>query len=94
MLRVYFMPTIITIQASRKLYTPKVDSNILREEGLLGEGISQPYFSDEYRVFVQSMGSGKRHLQAHTHIILDNPVSGVTIILLMLPLLVHITTLF
>ena len=63
------------VQKSGKLYTPKGDSSVLQSEGLLGEGVSiRPNYGDVYRVFVQSMGSGKRHVQANTFVIYEEPV--------------------
>ena len=41
--------------------TPKASSSVLEQCGLIGEGVKRPTFED-YRVFVQSTGSGARHL--------------------------------
>ena len=41
--------------------TPTAGSSVLEQCGLIGKGVKRPTFED-YRVFVQSTGSGARHL--------------------------------
>ena len=40
--------------------------------GLCGEGIARNNFGDQYRVFIQSFGSGARHLPGDTHILYNH----------------------
>ena len=49
------------IQDTRRYYTPTTDCSVLQQCGLIGEGVRKPTF-ERYKVFVQSTGSGARHL--------------------------------
>jgi hypothetical protein len=44
---------------------------------LYGEGIARSSFSDQYRVFIQSFGSGARHLPSGTSILYNHSVDQV-----------------
>ena len=63
-----------SLQASGEYFTPGVDSRILKEESLLGEGVTKEGFGDIYRIFVQSKGSGARHLAAGTCLVYEEKV--------------------
>ena len=64
-------PIINLCQNTVKYYTPQVDSDTLLANGFKGEGITRAKFNDMYRVFVQSKGSGKRHLAAGTSVLYE-----------------------
>ena len=49
------------MQETEKFFTPTADSSVLEQCGVIGEGVKRPKF-EGYRVFVQSTGSGARHL--------------------------------
>ena len=60
----------IHIQDTGKYYTPTADSSILQQCGLIGEGVKRPTFKN-YRMFVQSTGSGARHLAINSTILYE-----------------------
>ena len=62
------------LQDTGKLLTPGIDSNELRRMGFKGEGIKRSKFDEKYRVFVQSKGSGARHLAHDSYIIYEQQV--------------------
>ena len=49
-----------------------MDSKTLIEVGLCGERITKGIYGDEYIIFVQSKGSGARHLAAGTFLLYDH----------------------
>ena len=58
------------LQKTGKYYTPTADSSVLKQCGLIGEGLKRPTF-ESYRVFVQSTGSGARHLAINSTILYE-----------------------
>ena len=66
----YSFQTCICIQETGKYYTPTAGSSVLQQCGLIGEGVKRPTFED-YRMFVQSTGSGARHLPINSTILYE-----------------------
>ena len=64
--------TQLKLQRTGELFTPGVDSKTLYELGLLGEGIALPNLGKNYKVFVESKGSGARHLACGTSLLYDH----------------------
>ena len=58
----------LILQETGKYYYPDAKSETLRSNNLLGEGVT-PQEIAGYKVFVQSMGSGVRHLKAGTDLL-------------------------
>ena len=58
------------IQKTGKYYTPTADSIVLQQCGLIGEGVKKPTFKN-YSMFVQSTGSGARHLPINSTILYE-----------------------
>lgn len=60
---------------------------VARKRRLYGEGIARKSFGDQYRVFIQSFGSGARHLPHGTSILYNHSEDQVSmIIILLLPI--------
>ena len=60
------------MQVTKRFFTPDLDTKALEESGLKGEGVRRPDVGDKYRIFVQSQGSGARHLAADTYLLYDD----------------------
>ena len=61
------------LQKTGKYYHLDADSGTLRKNNLLGEGVT-PQKIMKYKVFVQSMGSGVRHLKTGTDLLYASKV--------------------
>ena len=65
---------ISNIQKTGKYYISTANSSVLQQCGLIGEGVKRPTF-ENYRMFVQSTGSGARHLPINSTVLYEQVTS-------------------
>ena len=69
------------MQKTGELFLPNVTIDVLYDNNLLGEGIRRPDREyKKYRVFIQSTGSGARHLPAESLLLYEQVCSTFTAI--------------